>query len=124
MVTMTKKFAQLANWVAVMSGHPVVFGFAILTVVAWMVTGPFFSFSDTWQLVMNTWTNVATFLMVFLIQNSQNRDSSALQAKLDELIRTSAARNSLVGIERLTPEEIEAIRQSVEALARQRSDGR
>jgi low affinity Fe/Cu permease len=63
---MTKKFAQLANWVAVMSGHPVVFGFAIFTVVAWMVTGPFFSFSDTWQLVMNTWTNVATFLMVFL----------------------------------------------------------
>jgi low affinity Fe/Cu permease len=89
-----------------------------------MATGPFFSFSDTWQLVMNTWTNVATFLMVFLIQNSQNRDSSALQAKLDELIRTSAARNSLVGIERLTPEEIETIRQSVETLARQRSDTR
>jgi low affinity Fe/Cu permease len=121
---MTKKFAQLANWVAVTSGHPVVFGFAIFTVVAWMVTGPFFSFSDTWQLVMNTWTNVATFLMVFLIQNSQNRDSSAIQAKLDELIRTGAARNSLVGIERLTPEEIETIRQSVEALARQRSDAR
>jgi Low affinity iron permease len=72
-----EKFAQLANWVAVMSGHPVVFGFAILTVVAWMVTGPFFSFSDTWQLVMNTWTNVATFLMVFLIQNSQNRIRTA-----------------------------------------------
>jgi low affinity Fe/Cu permease len=65
---MTKTFAQFANWVAVMSGHPVVFGFAILTVVAWMVAGPFFSMSDTWQLVMNTWTNVATFLMVFLIQ--------------------------------------------------------
>ena len=95
-----------------------------MTVVAWMATGPFFSYSDTWQLVMNTWTNVATFLMVFLIQNSQNRDSSALQAKLDELIRTSAARNSLVGIERLTPEEIETIRQSVETLARQRSDAR
>jgi hypothetical protein len=59
---MTKTFAQFANWVAVMSGHPAVFGFAILTVVAWMVTGPFFYFSDTWQLVMNTWTNVATFL--------------------------------------------------------------
>jgi low affinity Fe/Cu permease len=121
---MTKTFAQLANWVAVMSGHPVVFVFAILTVVAWMATGPFFSYSDTWQLVMNTWTNVATFLMVFLIQNSQNRDSSALQAKLDELIRTSAARNSLVGIEKLSPEEIETIRQSVETLARRRSDGR
>jgi low affinity Fe/Cu permease len=121
---MTKKFAQLANWVALMSGHPVVFVFAILTVVAWMATGPFFSYSDTWQLIMNTWTNVATFLMVFLIQNSQNRDSSALQAKLDELIRTSGARNSLVGIEKLTPEEIESIRQSVEALARQRSETR
>jgi low affinity Fe/Cu permease len=116
---MTKKFAQLANWVAVMSGHPVVFGFAIFTVVAWMVTGPLFYFSDTWQFVMNTWTNVATFLMVFLIQNSQNRDSSAIQAKLDELIRTSAARNTLVGIERLTPEEIETIRKSVETLARE-----
>ena len=79
---MTKMFAQLANWVAVMSGHPVVFGFAIFTVIAWMATGPFFAFSDTWQLVMNTWTNVATFLMVFLIQNSQNRDSSAIQAKI------------------------------------------
>jgi low affinity Fe/Cu permease len=85
-----------------------------------MVTGPVFSYSDTWQLVMNTWTNVATFLMVFLIQNSQNRDSSALQAKIDELIRTSAARNSFVGIENLTPEEIESIRKNVEALARKR----
>ena len=119
---MTEKFAHLANWVAVMSGHPAVFIFAILTVVAWMVTGPVFSYSDTWQLVMNTWTNVATFLMVFLIQNSQNRDSSALQAKIDELIRTSAARNSFVGIENLTPEEIESIRQNVEALARKRSE--
>jgi low affinity Fe/Cu permease len=117
---MTEKFAHLANWVAVMSGHPAVFIFAILTVVAWMVTGPVFSYSDTWQLVMNTWTNVATFLMVFLIQNSQNRDSSALQAKIDELIRTSAARNSFVGIENLTPEEIESIRKNVEALARKR----
>jgi low affinity Fe/Cu permease len=119
---MTEKFAHLANWVAVMSGHPAVFIFAILTVVAWMVTGPVFSYSDTWQLVMNTWTNVATFLMVFLIQNSQNRDSSALQTKIDELIRTSAARNSFVGIENLTPEEIESIRQNVEALARKRSE--
>jgi low affinity Fe/Cu permease len=117
---MTEKFAHLANWVAVMSGHPAVFIFAILTVVAWMVTGPVFSYSDTWQLVMNTWTNVATFLMVFLIQNSQNRDSSSLQAKIDELIRTSAARNSFVGIENLTPEEIESIRKNVETLARKR----
>jgi low affinity Fe/Cu permease len=121
---MTEKFAQLANWVALMSGHPAVFVFAILSVVAWMVTGPIFSYSDTWQLVMNTWTNVATFLMVFLIQNSQNRDSSALQAKLDELIRTSGARNSFVGIENLTAEEIESIRRRVEELARKRSETR
>jgi low affinity Fe/Cu permease len=73
---------------------------------------------------MNTWTDVATFLMVFLMQNSQNRDSSAIQAKLDELIRTSNARNSLVGIEKLTPEEIEKIRESVETLARQRPEMR
>jgi low affinity Fe/Cu permease len=120
--SMTKTFAHFANCVAVASGHPIVFGAAALTVVAWLVTGPFFSYSDTWQLVMNTWTNVATFLMVFLIQNSQNRDSSAIQAKLDELIRTSAARNSLVGIEKLTPEEIESVRQSVETLAQQRPE--
>jgi low affinity Fe/Cu permease len=119
---MTKTFAEFANWVAVASGHPIVFGFATLTVGVWLVSGPFFSYSDTWQLVMNTWTDVATFFMVFLIQNSQNRDSSAIQAKLDELIRTSAARNSLVGIEKLTPEDIDRIRQSVETLAQQRSE--
>jgi low affinity Fe/Cu permease len=78
--------------------------------VLWLATGPVFAYSDTWQLVMNTWTNVVTFLMVFLIQNSQNRDSSALQAKIDELIRSSAARNTFVGIEQLTPEEIDEIR--------------
>jgi low affinity Fe/Cu permease len=121
---MNRTFAQFANWFAVASGHPIVFASAVATVIAWLATGPFFSFSDTWQLVMNTWTSVATFLMVFLIQNSQNRDSSAIQAKLDELIRTSAARNTLLGIEKLTPEEIETIRQSVERLARQRSEMR
>jgi low affinity Fe/Cu permease len=88
---MTKKFGKFANWVAVASGHPVAFGIAMITVAVWLGTGPVFSFSDTWQLVMNTWTSVATFLMVFLIQNSQNRDSSAIQTKLDELIRSSAA---------------------------------
>jgi low affinity Fe/Cu permease len=79
---MTKTFAEFANWVAVASGHPIVFGIATLTVVVWLVTGPFFSYSDTWQLVMNTWTDVATFLMVFLIQNSQNRDSSGYRQSL------------------------------------------
>jgi low affinity Fe/Cu permease len=88
-----------------------IFAAAVLTVLLWLVTGPFFAYSDTWQLVMNTWTNIVTFLMVFVIQNSQNRDSAALQAKIDELIRVSEARNSFVGIEQLAPEEIEQLRQ-------------
>jgi low affinity Fe/Cu permease len=117
---MTRMFAEFANWVATSSGHPAVFAFAAVSVVIWLATGPIFSYSDTWQLIMNTWTNVATFLMVFLIQNSQNRDGSAIQAKLDELIRTSAARNSLVGIEKLTSEEIEQIRKAVETMAQRR----
>jgi low affinity Fe/Cu permease len=108
--TMSKKFAQFANYVAEVSGQPGVFGAAAMTVVLWLVTGPIFAYSDTWQLVMNSWTNVVTFLMVFVIQNSQNRDSSALQAKIDELIRATAARNSFVGIDQLTPEEIHEIR--------------
>jgi low affinity Fe/Cu permease len=107
---MSKRFSQLANFVAEVSGHPGVFGLAALTIVLWLLTGPLLAFSDTWLLIMNTWTSVVTFLMVFLIQNSQNRDSSALQAKIDELIHTGAARNSFVGIERLTPEEIHDIR--------------
>lgn len=107
---MSKLFVKLANYVAEASGHPTVFAAAIVTVLVWLVTGPIFSYSDTWQLVMNTWTNVVTFLMVFLIQNSQNRDSSAVQAKLDELIRVSKAKDMFVGIEHLTPEEIEIIR--------------
>jgi low affinity Fe/Cu permease len=111
LTTMSKKFAQMANYVAEASGNPGVFAAAALTVLLWLVTGPLFSYSDTWQLVMNTWTNVVTFLMVFVIQNSQNRDSAALQAKLDELIRVGEARNSFVGIEQLTPEEMEKLRQ-------------
>jgi low affinity Fe/Cu permease len=87
-------------------------------IVAWGISGPLFGFSDTWQLVINTGTTIVTFLMVFLIQNSQNRDSAAIQVKLDELIRVSAARNSLVGIEHLTDDEIEDLRRKCEARAR------
>ena len=88
---MSKNFAQLAYYIAGASGSPGVFAAAVLTVLLWLVTGPFFAYSDTWQLVMNTWTNVVTFLMVFVIQNSQNGDSSALQAKIDELIREACS---------------------------------
>jgi low affinity Fe/Cu permease len=108
---MSKLFGQLANRVAVASGYSSVFAAAVLTVLLWLVTGPYFGYSDTWLLAMNTWTNIATFLMVFLIQNSQNRHSAALQAKLDELIRVSEAHNSFVGIEQLSHEEIGKVRE-------------
>ncbi len=87
-------------------------------VIVWAVSGPIFGFSDTWQLVINTGTTIVTFLMVFLIQNSQNRDSAAIQVKLDELIRVGAARNSMVGIEHLTDDELEDLRGKCEARAR------
>lgn len=85
----------------------------------WGVTGPIFKFSDTWQLVINTGTTIVTFLMVFLIQNSQNRDNAAIQVKLDELIRASAAQNFYIGIEALTDEEIDDIKKKCEERARQ-----
>jgi len=88
------------------------------TIVVWAITGPFFHFSDTWQLVINTGTTIVTFLMVFLIQNSQNRDAAAIQIKLNELIRVSKAHNSFVGVERLTDEEIDEIRIKCEERAR------
>ena len=111
-------FVKSASTVARASGTAPSFIIAILTVVVWLGTGPVFHYSDTWQLVMNTWTNVVTFLMVFLIQNSQNRDSGAIQVKLDELIRVSKGRNSLVGVENLTSAQIEEIKNQIEALAR------
>jgi low affinity Fe/Cu permease len=89
-------------------------GIAGLFVAGWLLTGPFFHFSDTWQLVMNTISSIVTFLMVFLIQNAQNRDSSALQLKLDELIRVTEARNELIGIERLSEPELDSVRDDVE----------
>lgn len=88
-------------------------------IVVWALAGPVFHFSDTWQLVINTGTTIITFLMVFLIQNSQNRDAAAIQIKLNELIRVSKAHNSFVGVERLTDEEITEIRAKCEERARQ-----
>ena len=86
-----------------------------MVVVVWAVTGPIFGFSDTWQLIINTGTTIVTFLMVFLIQNTQNRDGAAMQAKLDELIRVSKAHNNFIGIEHLTETEVEEFRSKCEA---------
>jgi low affinity Fe/Cu permease len=106
--------AQVARW----SGRPHAFGLALLVIVIWAVTGPVFKYSDTWQLIINTGTTIVTFLMVFLIQNSQNRDSAAIQIKLDELIRVGNVKNTFVGIEHLTEEEIEELRETCERAAR------
>lgn len=107
-------FARMSNQVAHLAGKPVTFGLCCLTIVAWAVTGPIFHYSDTWQLIINTGTTIVTFLMVFLIQNTQNRDGLALQAKLDELIRaTKEARNELVGVERLPEQTVEKLREGI-----------
>ncbi|MBR0884223.1 low affinity Fe/Cu permease [Bradyrhizobium japonicum] len=114
----SKFFGDLANKTSLAAGRASTFIIAAGIVIIWAVSGPLFGFSDTWQLVINTGTTIVTFLMVFLIQNSQNRDSAAIQVKLDELIRVGAARNSLVGIEHLTDDEIEDLRGKCEARAR------
>src|SRR4051812_10838673 len=99
-------FSRFATAVAEWSGRPATFVLAVGLVVAWAVSGPFFGFSETWQLVINTSTTIVTFLMVFVLQNSQNRDGKALQAKLDELILTSQAQNKFVGIEKLDEQQL------------------
>lgn len=114
---MEKHFTRIANKVAHAAGKPVTFVACCAIIVIWAVTGPLMGFSDTWQLIINTSTTIVTFLMVFLIQNTQNRDSAALQAKLDELIRTSKAKNHFIGIEHLTETELEEIRKKCEEAA-------
>jgi low affinity Fe/Cu permease len=118
---MAKLFGEVANRTSQAAGRATTFVLASLTIIIWAVTGPLFGFSDTWQLVINTGTTIITFLMVFLIQNSQNRDSAAIQVKLDELIRVGTAHNS-VGIEHLSDEELEEIRDKRRAAADQAAD--
>ncbi len=115
-----QKFSQFANAVARLSGRPITFASAVLVILIWLLSGPLFGYSDTWQLIINTGTTIVTFLMVFLIQNTQNRDGAAIQAKLDEMIRAAkTANNEVVGIEHLTEEEVDEIRDGLEADAQQ-----
>lgn len=113
-------FLRFAKWTSAASGHPVAFGLASLIILLWLATGPVFHYSQAWQLVINSVTTIVTFLMVFLIQNTQNRDTQALQIKLDELIRaTEGAHNALLDLEELDAHELTRIRANYEKLARQ-----
>ena len=111
-------FNRMAKWASRFTGRPLCFALALLVVLAWIVTGPVFHYSDTWQLVINTGTTIITFLMVFLIQNTQNRDTEAIQVKLDELIRaTRGAHNALLDLEELEEENLDEFRAKYQALA-------
>jgi len=111
-------FNRLAKWTARASGRPSAFGVAVAVILVWILTGPLFGFGDTWQLVINTGTTIVTFLMVFLIQNTQNLDSEAMQVKLDELIRAlEGAHNGLLDLEQLEEEELDRIRARYQRLA-------
>ena len=114
-------FTQTSGRVAQASGRPVTFLIGAIAIAAWALSGPLFGFSKTWELVVNTGTTIVTFPMVFLIQKTQDREGAALLAKLDELIRTSAARNVFVGIDKLTEDELAELRQSCTARARSRA---
>jgi low affinity Fe/Cu permease len=116
-------FTRFAKWTARMTGRPATFTLAVGVILVWAVTGPLFRFSDTWQLVINTGTTIVTFLMVFLIQNTQNRDSEAMQVKLDELIRAmTGAHNALLDLEELEERDLDRIRATYEKLAEQARD--
>jgi low affinity Fe/Cu permease len=118
MNTLSHWFTKFAKWAAWATGHAVVFAVAVLTVALWAMTGPIFGYSDTWQLVINTGTTIVTFLMVFLIQNTQNRDTAAMHIKLDELIRSiEGAHNALLDLEEMEDCDIERVRSDYEALA-------
>jgi low affinity Fe/Cu permease len=123
---MSKKawYSHLAKRTAHFTGKPITFSFAVAIILIWIVTGPAFGFSDTWQLVINTGTTIVTFLMVFLIQNTQNRDTEAIHVKLDELIRvTQGAHNVLLDLEEIEEEELDAFRSRYQLLAKLAREG-
>ena len=112
------RFTRFAKWTAHATGRPITFFLAAIAIVVWLVTGPIFQFSDTWQLVINTGTTIVTFLMVFLIQSTQNRDAEAVQVKLDEIIRAIGnAQNELLDLEEMEAEDLDKIRQEYCAMA-------
>jgi low affinity Fe/Cu permease len=112
-------FTHAAKWASRAAGRPITFMIAVAIILIWAMTGPIFNFSDTWQLVINTGTTIITFLMVFLIQNTQNRDTEAIQIKLDELIRAvESAHNALLDLEELDDDELDAIRKDYLELAK------
>jgi low affinity Fe/Cu permease len=112
-------FTRAAKWASRTAGRPITFMIALAIILIWAITGPIFKFSDTWQLVINTGTTIITFLMVFLIQNTQNRDTEAIQIKLDELIRAlETAHNALLDLEELDDDELDAIRKDYLDLAK------
>jgi len=122
---MDQFFTRIAARISSAVGQPLAFVIAVAALVIWALSGPMFGFSDTWQLIVNTSTTIITFLMVFLIQNAQNRDAAAIQAKLDELIRAlDGAREDFIGIEHLTENELEAIRSEIEEECAPGKDGR
>ena len=117
-MTTTAWYSRFAKGAAHFCGRPRIFALAVATIVVWLVTGPLFAFSDTWQLAINTGTTIITFLMVFLIQNTQNRDTQAIQVKLDELIRaTQGAHNALLDLEDLEEDSLNAFKRKYQALA-------
>lgn len=109
----SKGFSKFATTIADLSGKPATFVLAVVLVIVWAASGPVFDYSENWQLVINTSTTIITFLMVFVLQNSQNRDGKALQAKLDELILTSQAQNKFVGIEKLDEQQLREMSQKL-----------
>jgi low affinity Fe/Cu permease len=116
-------FNRIAKATARATGHPIAFVLALTVIIVWAVSGPIFGFSDTWQLVINTGTTIATFLMVFLIQNTQNRDAAAVQIKFDELVRAvGGAQDGMLDLEELTEPELEKVRSQYEDMARAARD--